>query len=629
VLETLTLWFNVLALAVSFCLGLYLVTRDLRNRSAWLAALTMWSLAAFFLNNALSIQVPESSLIPWLRMISLFAMPFWLNLAVILRREQVGAAGATWLDTADKIAVPLAYLVSGILILAQVFEPGLLFTYTEQALILADWQTGPLYSMAALITILEGALSFLSLREARDMARSKMVKRQLAALLAATVLSGSGALYIALGVWLGLAAPSLIGDFLIFVGIALLGYAVARYNALIAGRTVDRDLLYVFVLIGSLTFVNVLIALSLFLRGHMFSFVTLMLVMIVAISSLMLYDGVRSTLDRLFYRDQYRQLRANLRAMAREAGSGRTLAEQLQTVLVYLTNEAGFESGFIALNQETEYKVVATRNSLQLEQTLPTDKITADEIVQGVSVPGEGGSGQLLLAPIYGEDHQIGALALNQKDSSQVLTDDELFFLDELTDELAAIILTANQQDDYAQQINSTVDIYRRRERELQRQVNQLLSEERNEAQAPLDGVSEKEFKKLVENALRNLDDYTFLGQHKLAGLKVVDLRLQQSKEEFVTHIDRGKALSDILILAINKLRPAGDEPRGSQLPSREWYQYTVLHEAYVEGVMNRDIMSKLYISEGTFNRARRRAVRGVARALQEMEQGAKERNSA
>lgn len=40
-------------------------------------------------------------------------------------------------------------------------------------------------------------------------------------------------------------------------------------------------------------------------------------------------------------------------------------------------------------------------------------------------------------------------------------------------------------------------------------------------------------------------------------------------------------------------------------------------------GELNRDIMSKLYISESSFNRARRRAVRGVAKALEEMERAA------
>jgi hypothetical protein len=36
--------------------------------------------------------------------------------------------------------------------------------------------------------------------------------------------------------------------------------------------------------------------------------------------------------------------------------------------------------------------------------------------------------------------------------------------------------------------------------------------------------------------------------------------------------------------------------------------------------------MSKLYIGEGTFNRTRRRALRGVAKALQEMEREARQR---
>jgi hypothetical protein len=34
--------------------------------------------------------------------------------------------------------------------------------------------------------------------------------------------------------------------------------------------------------------------------------------------------------------------------------------------------------------------------------------------------------------------------------------------------------------------------------------------------------------------------------------------------------------------------------------------------------------MSQLYISEGTFNRTRRRAIRSVAKALQEMEREAR-----
>jgi hypothetical protein len=105
-----------------------------------------------------------------------------------------------------------------------------------------------------------------------------------------------------------------------------------------------------------------------------------------------------------------------------------------------------------------------------------------------------------------------------------------------------------------------------------------------------------------------------------LAHLAVVDWWVQQHEGAFLTHIDRGKALSEVLVQAVNKLRPVGAEPAAHAVPSREWHQFIILRDAYMAGELNRDIMGKLYISEGTFNRTRRRAIRGVARALKEME---------
>ncbi len=65
---------------------------------------------------------------------------------------------------------------------------------------------------------------------------------------------------------------------------------------------------------------------------------------------------------------------------------------------------------------------------------------------------------------------------------------------------------------------------------------------------------------------------------------------------------------------SIELLRPAEKRPP-EPLP-RVWYNHAVLYDAYVEGVQNREIMARLYISEGTFNRTRRNAIRGLARAL-------------
>ena len=45
------------------------------------------------------------------------------------------------------------------------------------------------------------------------------------------------------------------------------------------------------------------------------------------------------------------------------------------------------------------------------------------------------------------------------------------------------------------------------------------------------------------------------------------------------------------------------------------------LHGSYVQGELTREIMARLYIGEGTYNRTRRRALRSVAKAIQEIEQ--------
>jgi hypothetical protein len=100
-----------------------------------------------------------------------------------------------------------------------------------------------------------------------------------------------------------------------------------------------------------------------------------------------------------------------------------------------------------------------------------------------------------------------------------------------------------------------------------------------------------------------------------MAGMKLVQQNLPGG---MVTHLERGKALNQALCSALEKLRPSTTEPR-SPIP-REWYAYLILRDAYLNDLSNREIMARLYISEGTFNRTRRAAVRSVRRALHEME---------
>jgi len=114
--------------------------------------------------------------------------------------------------------------------------------------------------------------------------------------------------------------------------------------------------------------------------------------------------------------------------------------------------------------------------------------------------------------------------------------------------------------------------------------------------------IPEAWFIKLVEDSLRKHSDSVALGQSPLADY------LSLSCD---SRIARGKLLQQLLHDGIQSLRPTGIRPTG--VVPRAWYNYIVLHDAYVIGVRNRDVMAKLYISEGTFNRTRRIAVRGVA----------------
>ncbi len=114
-------------------------------------------------------------------------------------------------------------------------------------------------------------------------------------------------------------------------------------------------------------------------------------------------------------------------------------------------------------------------------------------------------------------------------------------------------------------------------------------------------------FIKLVEDGLRKYSDVIVLGRSPLAELVGTDSE---------TQLARGRQLQQRLHAAIESLRPAGTRPIGT-LP-RAWFNYIILHDAYVIGNRNRDVMARLYISEGTFNRTRRNALRGVAICLLE-----------
>ncbi len=89
------------------------------------------------------------------------------------------------------------------------------------------------------------------------------------------------------------------------------------------------------------------------------------------------------------------------------------------------------------------------------------------------------------------------------------------------------------------------------------------------------------------------------------------------------TFLDRGKAVSELLVALLDELKPETSAPKKDQSVPREWQLYTILYNSYVLEEPNREVMAKLYVGEGTFNRARRRALRAVAKSLAELEASA------
>jgi hypothetical protein len=182
---------------------------------------------------------------------------------------------------------------------------------------------------------------------------------------------------------------------------------------------------------------------------------------------------------------------------------------------------------------------------------------------------------------------------------------------------VASIVYSVRRQEDGARQIDALVSTFRARERQLRQELERVIS---GGVDLEEDELPPPKLRMLVEDGLRHLYDYTYLGVHELADAHLVSRYLDREMR-IVTNLDRGRALSRALVDVIERLHPPDPEPRPL---TREWIQYTILHDAYVLGELNRDIMSRLYISESSFNRARRQAIRGVARAFGELERVAR-----
>ncbi len=385
-------------------------------------------------------------------------------------------------------------------------------------------------------------------------------------------------------------APRIIQDTLVFIGIFILSLAVARHQVWTERRAARQDFPLTTLVVLSMSVMYATVAGS---RGMPAA--SLSMVVGLAIIALGLYDLTREFLERSRMRNESR-FRKQLRQLENENESEDALKSSLQSGLDLLCQTLQATGGLVAVRRGTRFIVMASKSSIPVGSELPDSAVACDELSRPKAM-------QLAsltwFAPSFEGQTQVAVVGIERPLSRLEYSSGNLELLAEVADQIGTIVSLSNTVPRQNQLIQELVAKSQANATEMNSAAGSLMESITIEPDA--------DFIRLVEEALRHLPDTITLGESALAD----KLSITGS-----SHIERGKLLQKHLTESIELLKPAEDRPP-EPLP-RLWYSHAVLHDAYVECVPNREIMARLYISEGTFNRTRRNAIRGLARLLME-----------
>jgi GAF domain-containing protein len=598
---------NFVFLIAAVWLGIYIVSRSPRNPVAWLTGLTLWSVASMFLNMLLAFNPPPVpvELPPWVPLLFPFwpagttssgwsgwlqgwlvipAIVFWHHVTVLLRPEKMNP----WRWT----RVMLGYAAALTAVLIHLNTDLLFSSVSGDPLYLNTLKPGPLYPAFLVLLLLFTIMSLVNLQRSTLSATALMQKKQLKNLTIATLIAGLTGPVALITAIFALPLPRIILSILLGTAVILLGVGVTRYSALMEGRTIRRDFLFNAIALGVITCIYLLVT---WISTQLFEvpLEVYILVVLLAIVTHSLIDISGQALDTIIYGKNRQIFRSNINKLSRSIGE-KDLAENLAQILDTMCTSVRATYGLIVLFEEYSLRQIAACQWRRSKLPVSIGDLTSDDVqhLEPEHFPSPLDTAALLM-PLYSKAEQIGVIIFGRPVNG-------INYLP------ADVDLLLYPSDKVADVIQNT-----RREEKFISELSDLASSQQSTSAAPSNSISVQ----VVEDALRNLFDFAHLGDTPLIELNLVRRHLPSSD---VTHIDQGKAVHNILSATVEKLRPSDDLP-GEPVP-REWYPYRILHGAYMEDMLNRDIMSQLYISEGTFNRTRRAAIRSVTRMLQEME---------
>ncbi len=581
-------------MALSLWLGCYVITRSPRSRFAWQAGLTLWLLSGIFFDSLITISPsPATAWWPGWPVSLPFALWYHLGLGTLppdrARRQR-----------------PFLFLVYGAALANDIllgFTPWVVADADRGiGMMIKAFVPGPLFPVMPVGFSGLSLLVFYNFWQARQSAPNLALRKQLDSLVRGTALGALGVGYGMTAVVFKMAVPTLPMLLALGLGVASLGYGIVRYSALTEGRVLRYDFAFSGLLVASVAAIYLALMLAYGIPSGVQVFV--LALVIVTHSG---FDFARRLLDQLFLRRRERALRATLHSAATEVGEREEAEEGLRSALAAVVTAVDARWGSVALREGEGFIVHASFHSRRVHECLSVDGLDVRELT---TLP-PGTTHQHLtdlavVAPLIAENDSIGVILLGPPKGGPAYSERDLDLVAEAADGLAELMRNVRQQEAHADEIEQMLESFQTRERQLQEEIDSLHRPTETET---LDGKQVAD----VEDALRQLHDYSYLGDHALAA----SILTRAGHQQPATHIDRGKALNLALLAAIEKLRPPGTEPR--ELPPREWHPYVVLRDAYVRGEANRDIMARLYISEATFHRTRRRALKAVTKALFEM----------
>jgi hypothetical protein len=400
----------------------------------------------------------------------------------------------------------------------------------------------------------------------------------------------AGVVYGVLALAIPPAMPRLIQDLLVFSGVFFLGMSVIRHQTMVERRTTLRDFpltsLTVFFIASIYALLSLRLGLPLEMTASMVAF---------AVITVAIYDLAREYLERLRIRKES-LFRKQLRQFESDSPADEVLKVHLQDGLDLLCQTLKTTGGLIAIRQGDEFLVTTSRRSIPVESRLAASLVSCDDVCQ----PDADQLPYLAwIAPSFEGQTQVAVVGIGKPKARLEYSAGDLDLLSEVADQVGTIVSLSNLRPHRQDQIRQLVAESHANDSELSSIAGGMID--------TIEINPDPEFIKTVEEGLRNLPDYIVLGQSALANKLAI---------KGASHVERGKQLRQLIVECIQSLRPAEKRP-AEPLP-RVWYNYAVLYDAYVEEVPNREIMARLYISEGTFNRTRRNAIRGLARLLLE-----------